>query len=260
MLSYETYIFDIDGTLLQGSEALPGAIQLLQLLRTNEKKILFVTNTPVATNAAVAKRLHQVGIDVKEKEVITPIQGLQAFLCKEKSVRTILGLIDQYVRQEIAASGWDICGAHEQISSCSHVLLGMHNELTYNDLTIGLRMIDKGAKIVLLNGDLYCPIENGRIPDTGAISAVFEACSCIKPISVGKPSVWLQYVVKEKCESKSSHCLFIGDSPISDLAMGHALGMDTVLLKTGVTKYDDKKIAANSTYEFSSLTALLQAI
>lgn len=257
MFCYETYIFDIDGTLLRGLEALPGAIEMLQFLREKEKKVLFATNTPLLTNRMIAEKLERAGIAASEREVVTPIQSVQNFLYNEECVGSILGLIASPVREELQKLGWDIYQTIEPDSSCTHVLLGMHDDLTYPDLTVGLQMIDKGAKLILLNSDLYYPTPAGRNPDTGALSAVFKSCTNAQPISVGKPSTWMQHAILKKCDRPVEDCLFIGDSPTSDIAIGRALRMDTILLKTGMTAYMNKQIEVNPTYEYSSLTDML---
>lgn len=51
------FIFDLDGTLYLGEQALPGAIDLLGYLRRQEKSILFVSNKPLFPRKIYAAKL-----------------------------------------------------------------------------------------------------------------------------------------------------------------------------------------------------------
>ncbi|MDQ0176773.1 HAD-IIA family hydrolase [Bacillus chungangensis] len=256
MLNYETYIFDIDGTLLLQKTPISGAIEVLQYLRQRKKKILFVTNTPLATHRSIVKKLKQAGIWAYQEEVITPIDSLAVFLQAEHYIGTMIGLVGSRIRRHFVKKGWDVVAPDEANSFCSHVILGMNNDLKYHDFAIALQMLDRGAKLVLLNADLSCPTPFGRVPDTGAISKIFEACTEKKPIHVGKPSLWMQEVVRRKLTSLPAHCLFIGDSPFTDIATGQALGMDTFLVKSGVTAYHTNH--SKPTYTYDHLLSMLK--
>lgn len=256
MLNYETYIFDIDGTLLLQEMPLPGAIEVLQCLRQRQKKILFVTNTPLATHRSIVKKLMQAGIWAYQQEVITPIDSLEIFLKAEHHVGALLGLVGWRIRKHLVKKGWTVVTPSEATSFCSHVILGMNNDLTYNDFAIALQMLDRGAKLVLLNADLSCPTPFGRVPDTGALSKIFEACTEKTPANVGKPSLWMQEVVRRKLTSLPAHCLFIGDSPFTDIATGQALGLDTFLVKTGVTAYHANH--SKPTYTYDHLLSMIK--
>lgn len=258
MKDYETYIFDIDGTLLAHHKPLPGAVEIIRFLRKGKKTIFFVTNNPFSTNEALAKRLNASHIEAYSSEIITPIQAVTSFLQEEKHVSTILALLDPTIRKYLELQGWRIVASEDKPDRCSHVLLGLHEQINYIDFAVGLQMLDKGAKLVLLNKDLFCPVENGRIPDTGALSAVFEKCCNEKPIAIGKPSIWMQKVLEKHVKSKPKQTLFIGDSPFTDIKIGRALKMHTLLVKTGVTNYQKGKV--RSTYVHRSLEQTLRRL
>ena len=73
MSHYDAFCFDLDGTILLGNEILPGAKEIIELIRKNNKKVLFVTNSPTQTRKECKQRLHTLGIAADLEEVFTSL-------------------------------------------------------------------------------------------------------------------------------------------------------------------------------------------
>jgi ribonucleotide monophosphatase NagD (HAD superfamily) len=56
------YLFDIDGVLLLGKEAIPGAKELLEVLRSSGKHVLFVSNTSSRSRAQCIDQFNRAAI------------------------------------------------------------------------------------------------------------------------------------------------------------------------------------------------------
>ena len=57
MKRYEAYIFDLDGTIYLGEELLPGARETVAALRSEGRRVAFLSNNPTRTRAQYAARL-----------------------------------------------------------------------------------------------------------------------------------------------------------------------------------------------------------
>jgi len=167
----------------------------------------------------------------------------------------LLGVLHPEVVRAIGRRGWviDHVSAASSRREYTHVVLGMYMELDCRQLARGLQHLDRGGKLLVLNPDVYCPVDQGRIFDSGALSKMYQTCIPKEPVYMGKPFGWMQQAVKEKLTAPPSQCLFIGDSPYTDIPMGQALHMDTLLLRSGITEFMDDRLLVESTYTYPSM-------
>ncbi len=54
---YDGYVFDLDGTIYLGDELLPGAKRLVETLRDNDKKVVFLSNNPTKDPKMYSEKL-----------------------------------------------------------------------------------------------------------------------------------------------------------------------------------------------------------
>ncbi len=258
MKSYQTYIFDIDGTLIRGKQVLPGVIPFLDYLRSHNKQLIFATNNPVETKESIHRRLWNLGIIQSVTEIITPIDAIHTYLLTEKKVSNIMAITSEEIKEELGRLGWDAIGQHGgNQTDVSHVIVGMNPDLTYKSLSHGLKAIDHGAVLIGLNPDFYCPTEDGRIPDTGSLLACLELASGTKGLIMGKPTKWMQQSIKRINKHEDSLSIVIGDSPYTDIKLGMEMGMDTLLLNTGLRSFDKKKVEITPTYILDTLEKIM---
>ena len=69
--SIDGFVFDLDGTLYLGEDALPGAVDTLAAIRRQGKKVLFLSNKPLYPRETYADKLTRLGIPAQPEEVIT---------------------------------------------------------------------------------------------------------------------------------------------------------------------------------------------
>ncbi|MDZ5473292.1 HAD-IIA family hydrolase [Bacillus sp. 31A1R] len=258
MKPYGTYIFDIDGTLIRGNEALLGAVETLKHLRETNTQILLVTNNPAETKGEISKRLNQIGFEIRKQEIITPIDALKIYFQNHQP--TILAITNNSIKEEMRNLGWQVVSEYTNSLPISYVLMGMSQEITYKDFVEGVRALDNGASLLGMNPDLFCPTQEGRVPDTGALLSCLELSTGQKATIVGKPTKWMRRAILSAIHHPVSQSVFIGDSPYTDLAMGVELGMDTVLLHTGITKYKNVELIHQPTRLLNDLQELYEAI
>ena len=106
------FLIDLDGTVIEGGELIPGAEEALRTLA--EKKIPYriVTNTTSKPRSAILARMKELGLELQPQQVITaPIIG-RDYLRREGITRCFpllkpalpRGPDDDRVRGELAAS------------------------------------------------------------------------------------------------------------------------------------------------------------
>ena len=111
----------------------------------------------------------------------------------------------------------------------------------YRKLDVALQAVTRhGARLVGTNPDRTCPVEGGEIPDAAGMIGAVEGVTGRKvdPI-VGKPSAITLAVALDRLGLPAGDCVIVGDRLETDIAMGRAAGLATILVLTGVTRGDD---------------------
>jgi ribonucleotide monophosphatase NagD (HAD superfamily) len=117
---------------------------------------------------------------------------------------------------------------------------GYHPEITLHSLTAALRAVLNGARFVAVNQDRMYLGRDGLIPGAGAFVAALEWAAGRGPdVVVGKPSTRILVEAAESVGAPPSSCLFVGDNIEADVAAAHAVGMDALLVYTGVSTPGD---------------------
>ncbi len=68
---FKGVLFDIDGVLEFQGKAYPGAVELLEVLRNKGINIRILTNSTLKSRKTCAAKLHHLGFQVPEEEIIT---------------------------------------------------------------------------------------------------------------------------------------------------------------------------------------------
>jgi 4-nitrophenyl phosphatase len=63
---YDTFLFDCDGVLWSGDEIIPGAVKVLEKLRSKGKQVIFVTNNASKSRKAIKVKFDKLNIEAKE--------------------------------------------------------------------------------------------------------------------------------------------------------------------------------------------------
>lgn len=103
----------------------------------------------------------------------------------------------------------------------SAVVVGADESFSYRKLCIASIAIQRGAALVVTNGDTYDRIGNLLMPGTGALSAAISASTGKMPsVITGKPYSFLIDTLRKKYGVDFSKTLVVGDRLDTDIAMG----------------------------------------
>jgi ribonucleotide monophosphatase NagD (HAD superfamily) len=125
-------------------------------------------------------------------------------------------------------------------------------------LEIAARALENGARFFAANIDDTCPVDDGEVIDAGStISALQKRTHRKLELHFGKPSELMFNEIKNYLNFIPSRTLLIGDRLETDITMGHAFGIDTALVHTGVKMFLNGTENVIPTYQLKSVFDLL---
>jgi 4-nitrophenyl phosphatase len=237
MAEFELYVFDLDGTLYRGDEAIPFAVEAVARLRADGAKIAFLTNNSSRTRAEFVAKLGHMGFAAEPHEVESSGTATAAYLQEH-------GLLDVQILGEAGLAA-TLREADLKVQEpdddwttpAQAVVVGIFRQLRYEHLAKAMSSIRGGAHFVATNADPTFPLEGGRqIPGAGTIVRAVETCSGTAPVIVGKPNPYLTSLAIERAGVNPARTLVVGDRMDTDIASGEAAGAETLLVLTGVTE------------------------
>ena len=231
-----SFLFDCDGVLFRGSEVVPGAPEVLARLRSNQKRLFFVTNNATKSRADNVAKLAALGISASVDEVVCSSFSAACFV-RDQGFKKAFVVGEEGLVEELKLAGIETVQANESgAADVDVVVAGLDRHFNYEKLAAAQRCIHKGAAFVATNRDATYPAEGGAmLPGAGSIISALETCSGKAPMVTGKPSEWFVEFVKKIVGTDPSKCLMIGDRLDTDIAFGLSAGFKTMLVtETGV--------------------------
>lgn len=216
-------MLDLDGTLYDGDEPLPGAREALQELKASGIVLRYVTNTTRKPRRAIYERLQGMGFEVGEEEILTPA-GAATGLIRDK---TCFPLVDDSLLE-------DLPGLTPSENRPDHVLVGEIGEgFTCERLDEAFRCLMDGAELVALQKNRYWQTEGGLSLDVGPFVAALEYASGKQATVLGKPGEAFFRVALGDMDLEASEVAVVGDDPESDVAGAKRGGLEAVQVRTG---------------------------
>jgi NagD protein len=119
------------------------------------------------------------------------------------------------------------------------VVLGETHTYNLEHITHAIRLIAAGARFIATNPDPIGPSEQGIIPACGAMAALIEKATGVRPYFVGKPNPLMMRRALNSLGAHSEDTVMVGDRMDTDIVAGMEAGMETILVLTGVTRRED---------------------
>ena len=127
--------------------------------------------------------------------------------------------------------------------SMDGVVVGFDGDMCYRKMAAAYRVIvGNGGVFVATNRDAAFPSEFGMAPGGGAFVAAIAHATGVEPFVGGKPSLGLLQTAAADHSFDPATATMIGDRLDTDIAMGKAAGMQTILVLSGVTS---EEVATN---------------
>lgn len=241
----QVYVFDLDGVLYRGADAVEGAVETIARLRARTDpypaQLYFLTNNSSQTRSDYVEKLTRLGMPCTEQEVVTSSSATAAYIKQnfgaEGKVALAVGGIG--IRDELSRVGIRVVRADEEEADSTNfdfVVVGLDRSLNYQILLRAQQAIFRGARFIATNRDGQYPIEGGKTtPGAGAVVAALEACTDVIPLVIGKPEVHGLQTILTASGVTAENAVMIGDRLDTDVLCGNRLGVPSVLVLTGIT-------------------------
>lgn len=226
---YDALLFDLDGTVYRGEQAVDGAAEAVAAAHRAGTTVRFVTNNASRGPDEVAAHLTGIGIPAAAGEVSTSAQAAAQILRGTPGKVLVVG--SPALEHEVELAG--LAPTRTAGDDVAAVVQGLSRETGWRDLAEAAVALNAGARWVATNIDPTLPTERGMLPGNGSFVAALRTATGREPEVAGKPA---EPLMNEAIRAaKATHPLAIGDRLDTDIAGANAVGIDSLLVFTGVT-------------------------
>lgn len=221
-------LIDVDGTLLDGERAIPGAAGALRRLRAAGFRLRLTTNTTRRPRTAIAAALRDAGIEVDAAEIVVPASLARRRILDSGRPRAALMVP--------AASREDFDGVQDVAEGPDWVVMGdLGAEFTFETLNRAFHWVRQGAPLIALHRNRFWrPAPDRLVLDAGPFVAAIEYATGTTALVVGKPSPSFFDLALEELGLPATRVVSVGDSLENDCAGAARAGCRTVLVRTGL--------------------------
>ncbi|XP_068439033.1 glycerol-3-phosphate phosphatase [Clinocottus analis] len=254
--SVDSVLFDCDGVIWRGDQAVPGAAQVVNLLKERGKRVFFVTNNSTKTRKMYVDKMSTLGFNASEDEVFGTAYCSAMYLktvCELQGKVYLIG--SDAMREELEAVGIQqtgvgpdhVLGKQNDWANVpldpdvKAVVVGFDQHFSYMKMNRAMQYLTQpGCLFVGTNRDSRLPLEGGKaVPGTGCLLQAVEAAAQRQAQTVGKPNRFMFDCVASKFGVDPDRCLMVGDRLDTDIMLGFNCGLKTLLTLTGVSTVAD---------------------
>lgn len=228
---YDAVLLDLDGTVIRGAEPVPEAPDVVNELRQAGRAVQFITNNASRAPEEVAKHLTALGVRTTPEEIVTSAQAAVTLLVTQLPA----GAAVLVVGADALVSAVRLVGLRPvtAASECPAAVVQGHSpETGWVRLAEACLAIRDGAIWIACNVDRTLPTERGLLPGNGAMVAALQAATDREPAVAGKPARPLFDTAVDR--SGAQRPLVVGDRLDTDIAGARAVGLDSLLVLSGV--------------------------
>ena len=233
----ELLLADLDGVVYRGPDAIPGAVEQLNLA-ADSLRLAYLTNNASRTDATVADHLRSLGLRAAASDVVTSPQAAVALLSATVPAGSLVlvvggdGLVD-----ELFKAGFRVTRSAEDDPAA--VVQGFAPEVGWTHLAeAAFALAERPGRDPLpwiaTNTDWTIPVARGLAPGNGTlVSAVHTAVQRL-PVFAGKPETPIFEAAFERFGTRNA--LMLGDRLDTDIKGARAAGIPSVHVLTGVDR------------------------
>ena len=228
------FICDMDGVIYHGNRILDGVSDFVNWMIDNDKKFVFLTNSPERTPHELSMKLERMGLKVTPDHFYTSAMATAAFLKSQNPDCTAYVIGEAALTKALYDQG-----IYMNDINPDYVVVGETRTYNFEKIEKAIELVNKGAKLIGTNPDITGPTEKGVMPATGSLIAPIEIATGKRAYFVGKPNPLMLRHGLKKIDCHSEEIAFIGDRMDTDIIAGIESNVDTVLVLTGVTAKED---------------------
>jgi len=234
MKNIKGFLIDLDGVFYIEDQTIPGGAETVSWLRDQNFPIRFLTNTTMYSRASLVAKLSRFGIQADSGEMFSTAVVAAKWLAA-KGVSRVQLLLPDDPQKDFA--GFEITDHRPEV-----VVVGdMGERFNYDILNSAFLAVKAGAQLIALQKGRYWQKQSGLAMDAGAFVAALEYATETEAELIGKPNRAYFDMALMDLELEPSRVAMIGDSLDADIRGAQAVGMPTILVRTGQYVFDAHK-------------------
>lgn len=230
------FICDMDGVIYHGDCILPGALEFVDWLKTENKNFLFLTNSSERSPRELKEKLDRLGIQVEASHFYTSAQATASFLASQRPGGSAYVIGEAGLTNALYEGGFSM----NEINP-DYVVVGETRSYSYEKIERAVNLVRNGAKLIGTNPDLTDSMGKDIAPGTGSLIAPIELATGIKAYFLGKPNPLMMRHGRKILGCSRKETAIVGDRMDTDIIAGIHSSIDTVLVLSGVTTQKDLK-------------------
>lgn len=230
--AYDLLMFDLDGVVYVDGHAVDHAAESIASARADGAHVAFITNNASRTPEQVAAHLRELGIQARSTDVVTSSQAAARLLLRdhgEGAAISVLGADGLVEAVREAGLRPVLVGDLDAVA----VVSGYAPQVRWRVIMQAATKIRNGLPWVATNTDLTLPTDDGLAPGHGLLVRLISDFAEVTPQVAGKPERPLLDETRMRVEGR--HPMMVGDRLDTDIAGARGVGIDSLLVMTGVT-------------------------
>jgi len=234
MDNIQGFLIDLDGVFYIEDQTIPGGAETVTWLRDQNLPIRFLTNTTMYSRDTLVAKLARFGIQAESGEMFSTAVVAAKWLAA-KGISRVQLLLPEDPQMDFA--GFEITDDQPEV-----VVVGdLGAQFNFDILNSAFLAVKGGAQLIALQKGRYWQKENGLAMDAGAFVAALEYATETEAELIGKPNRAYFDIALMDIGLDPSRVAMIGDSLDADICGARAVGMPTILVRTGQYVYDAHK-------------------
>lgn len=264
------FLFDLDGTLVLGDKrnkglrVLPGAAELLGLLKERDIPFAVLTNGTVSTPSAYARKLADAGLDVPASHIMTPASVAAEYFLR-LGMKKVLVLGVEGVWRPFQDAGLEVIlpsSDDADPETADAVFVGWYRDFHMDEIETACKAVWAGAGLFAASLVPFFATRDGRaLGSSRAISAMITSVTDVHPRALGKPAPEALESAASILRCETSEIAVVGDDPQLEIPMAHAGGALAIAVQTGiggVQGFDDLPASARPHLALKSVADLYE--
>jgi HAD superfamily hydrolase (TIGR01458 family) len=234
MTTTKGFLIDLDGVVYIEDQTIPGAVATVNWLRRQGFPVRFLTNTTMRSRHSLVEKLLRFGIQASPQEMFSTAVVAAKWLA-EKGVSRVQLLLTEDAQKDF--SRFQITADQPEV-----VVVGdMGSAFTFDVLNSAFLSIKAGSQLIALQKSRYWRTKKGLAIDAGAFVAALEYATETEAALIGKPNRAYFDMALLDMGLAPSQVAMIGDDIHTDIIGAQAVGMPTILVRTGKYVFDAQK-------------------
>jgi 4-nitrophenyl phosphatase len=251
-------VMDMDGVLYRGETTLAGVVETLHTLHDRGVKVAYLTNNASRHREDLVAKMVGLGVPCTLEQMWGSAYTTARYLAQEAPDAQVFAVGTSGMVRELQEAGLTVKATHEGVT---HVVAGLDWSITYEKLKFAHYAICNGARFIATNLDpTYPDTLTTTTPGGGAIVAMLQTSTGVKPLVMGKPETLGIAQIAASWGVRPQEMAAVGDCLDTDIASARAFGCLAVLVLTGIATQAEAERANGNRKPDAILRDLTQLI